>query len=152
MPLHYLDTSALAKRYLPEAGTDWVNALFSSEPLAISHLAMVELASALARRTREGDLTAETRDAIFRAFAADIDQLVVLELGPEVVQQATTMLLEAPRTVRLLSLDALHVATARVAFARARRRGVAAGAFVTADKDLAAAAEWAGLKLLTPEN
>lgn len=151
MPLHYVDTSALAKRYLPEEGSDWVNALFSTGPLAISNLAVVELASALARRTREGDLTAETRDAIFRTFLADIERLVVLELGAEVMQHATTMILGAPRSIRLLSLDALHLATARVAFAKAQRRGVAVGSFVTADTGLAAAASWAGLTPLTPE-
>jgi len=61
------------------------------------------------------------------------------------------MLLEAPLHLRLRSLDALHLATARLAFARARRRGVATGAFVTADQELAAAADWAGLTPLIPE-
>ena len=78
MALHYLDTSVLAKRYLPEQGTGWTNALFSSEPVAISQLAIVELASALARRTREGELTPGTRDAVFRSFLVDTKQLVIL--------------------------------------------------------------------------
>jgi hypothetical protein len=49
-------------------------------------------------------------------------------------------------------LDALHVASARLAFARARRRGVATGNLVTADTALLGAAIWAGLPTLNPED
>lgn len=46
----------------------------------------------------------------------------------------------------------LHVASARWAFARARRSGVAVGAFVTSDRAVVAAARWAGLGVENPED
>ncbi|MSQ14501.1 MAG: hypothetical protein EXR50_01370 [Dehalococcoidia bacterium] len=141
MPLHYVDTSALAKRYLLEPGTPWVNALLVSEPFAISHLAIVELGSVLARRTQEGAISPDTRDATFRTFLSDKERLVVIELSLEVVLEAATIL-----------LDALHVASARLAFARARRQEMVTGAFVTADQQLVNAARWAGLTALIPED
>ncbi len=58
MALTYLDSSALAKRYLPEVGSAWVARLCQQEPVAISLVALPKLAFALARRVREGALTA----------------------------------------------------------------------------------------------
>lgn len=48
--------------------------------------------------------------------------------------------------------DALHIASARAAFASARRERIATGRFVTADTGLAAAATWAGLPVANPED
>jgi len=152
MALHYLDTSALVKRYLPEAGSGWVNSLVSSNPVAVSLLAAVELASALARRTREGDLTPEQRDTVFRSFLADARDYVILAVTQGITEDAATMLLTSPPSVALRTLDALHLAAARVAFAQARRRGLEIGAFVTADRALAQAVAWAGLTLVNPED
>lgn len=146
MALTYLDSSALAKRYLPEVGSAWVARLCQQEPVAISLLAIPELASALARRTREGALTTQLRDTLFQAFIRDARSFMVI------AQQAATLLLTAPLPVRLRTLDALHVASARLAFAHARRRGVATGSFVTADRALLDAARWAGLPTLNPED
>lgn len=72
MPLVYLDTSALAKRYVQEVGSEWVVRLCQREPAAISLIAIPELASALARRTREGALSAQERDTLFQAFLRDL--------------------------------------------------------------------------------
>ncbi len=151
MALAYLDTSALAKRYLPAAGSAWVARLCQQEPVAISLVAIPELASALARRVREGALSAQQRDALFEAFVRDARSFTVVEPGQAIAQQAAALLLTAPLPVRLRTLDALHVASARLAFARARRRGVATGSFVAADRALLDAASWAGLPTLNPE-
>jgi predicted nucleic acid-binding protein len=152
VPLHYLDTSALVKRYVSEQGSAWVEELFASEPVAVSSLAAVELASALARRTREGDLTPADRDSIFSSFLDDTREYVVLAVTQLMTEDATTMLLTSPPTIALRTLDALHLATARVAFASARRRGLATGSFVTADRALGQAVTWAGLTALNPED
>jgi len=66
MSLHYLDTSALVKRYVNEVGSEQIDALMSVEPLAVSALVRVEVASVLARRMREGTLTQEQRDRLYR--------------------------------------------------------------------------------------
>ena len=46
----------------------------------------------------------------------------------------------------------LHVASARWSFARARRSGLAVGAFVTSDRAVAVAAGWVGLSVENPED
>ena len=53
--------------------------------------------------------------------------------------------------MRPRSLAALQVASAKWVFARARRRGVATGSFVTSDQTLVAAAIWVGLSAINPE-
>jgi predicted nucleic acid-binding protein len=152
MALAYLDTSALAKRYLPEVGSAWVARLCRQEPVATSLVAIPELASALARRTRQAALTTQQRDALFQAFVRDARAFTMVEPNQAIAQQAAILLLTAPLPVRLRTLDALHVASAQLAFARAHRRGVATGSFITADRALLDAASWAGLPTLNPED
>jgi uncharacterized protein len=152
VPLVYLDSSALVKRYVPEAGSTWVSRLSQQEPVAISLIAVTEVASAIARRTREGALSAEQRDTLFQLLLYDTRSFTVVNLSQVIAQQAATLLLTAPVPIRLRTLDALHVASARWVFARARRRGVATGSFVTADRALVDAAIWAGLPTLNPED
>lgn len=59
---------------------------------------------------------------LFRTFLRDAQALILVALTQTIIQQATTLLLTAPPPVRLRTLAAVHVASARVAFARARRR------------------------------
>ncbi len=151
MPLMYLDSSALVKRYVSERGSAWVARLCQREPVAVSLLAIPEVAAAFARRTREGALTVEQRDLLFRTVLRDAQALILVALTQTIIQQATTLLLTAPPPVRLRTLDAVHVASARVAFARAWRRGVATGDFVAADQALLDAARRAGLATRHPE-
>jgi uncharacterized protein len=151
MPLSYLDTSALVKRYVPEVGSGWVAQLCQQEPVATSLITVSEIASALTRRTREGVLTDDQRDLLWEAFIRDARSFTVIGIAQSVAQQASMLLIGAPLTVRLRTLDALHVASAQQAFARARRRGIATGSFVTADRALIDAATWAGLATTNPE-
>ena len=89
---------------------------------------------------------------VYRVFVRDAGAFVIVRLSHTVVQQAAGLLLTAPAPVRLRSLDALHVASARWSFARARRSGLAVGAFVTSDRALAVAAGWVGLSVENPED
>jgi uncharacterized protein len=59
---YFLDTSALAKRYIPEIGTPWINRITTTTAnniLLLSQLAWVELQRAISRRQRENALTPE---------------------------------------------------------------------------------------------
>jgi len=152
MPLYYVDSSALVKAYVPEVGSEWVSALLTTDPAATSAVAVAEVASALARRTLEGKLTAEARDIAYRQFLADTRQHALVSSTQGVIREAATLLLQTPSLPRLRTLDAIHIASARSAFARARRRGIATGAFVTADHTLAEAASRAGLVVANPED
>jgi predicted nucleic acid-binding protein len=54
----FFDSSALIKRYVTEAGSDWVRAQTSSEEnqLTIAQITPVELISAIVRRVRENSV------------------------------------------------------------------------------------------------
>lgn len=152
MALAYLDTSALAKRYVPEVGSAWVAHLCQQETVAISLVAIPELASALARRAQEGALSAQQRDMLFQAFLRDARTFTVIEPNQAIARRSAALLLTAPLNVRLRTLDALHLASAQLAFTRARRHGVTTGSFITADRALLDAANWVGLPTLNPED
>jgi predicted nucleic acid-binding protein len=110
----YLDSSALAKLYMPEPESDALDALLRGRrDLMISELAITEVMSAVARKRREGMLTAaqalEIRDAILAD--ADSGSFYRLDLNPSTHRQAERLLLNI-ETVPLRTLDALHVALA----------------------------------------
>jgi len=151
MPLHYLDASALIKRYLDEIGSDWVNVLFISEPCAISAIAGVEVASALARRTRERTLTEEQRIELYKRFLGDLPDLVVIAVTSAVLDHAALLAGIAPLPAPLRALDAIHLASALVAFEQHPPDDGSPGRFVTADRQLQRAAEHAGLLVVDPE-
>ncbi len=135
----YLDSSALAKLYVPEPESDGLDAfLRGRRDLLISELAITEVLSAVARKRREGMLTAaqafEIRDAVLAD--ADSGSFYRLDLNPSVHRQAERLLLNI-ESVALRTLDALHVALAL--------RG-SATYIVTFDARMRAAALHAGLK------
>lgn len=151
MALHYADASALIKRYLPETGSQWIRNRLTVDTAAFSQLAIGEVASALARRTREGVLTSEQREQVFTAFLNNLDSYTVMPVTEELILEACGLLLSIPGPLTLRASDALHIASALAAFERARRERIETGRFITADTGLAAAAEWAGLPVANPE-
>ncbi len=152
MPLYYLDTSGLLKRYVLEVGSEWMISLIRTEPVSISVLSMAEVASALGRRYREDLLSARQRDALYRRFVDESERYMLVGLTRAVVEQAAALLIDPLAPPRLRTLDALHIASARIAFERALRQHRAVGAFVSADRALLRAAEWAGLATANPED
>ncbi len=69
----YLDTSALAKWYLNEAGSEeFVRYVQGLDVAVISSLTQTEMRSLLARRRRAGDLSPESETVIYAAFLQDI--------------------------------------------------------------------------------
>lgn len=109
----YIDTSALAKWYLLEEGSDEVEEYIrSSCPLSISLLTKVEMGSLVARRRRLGDLDAETKGKVLATFEGDI-VAGYLQLVPHTVDAflAAESLLGARPELALTTLDALHLGT-----------------------------------------
>jgi predicted nucleic acid-binding protein len=110
----YLDSSALAKLYLPEPGSDSLDAfLRGRRDLLISELAITEVLAAVARKRREGMLDASQAFDICDAVLADADSgsFYRLDLSPLVRRQAERLLLQV-ESVALRTLDALHIALA----------------------------------------
>ena len=84
----YLDTSALAKRYLLEAGSAWVRSVTQADAgntVWISRAATVELTSAVCRRLREGTLSHAEADDAERTLRTDVStEYHLVELSAEV--------------------------------------------------------------------
>ena len=58
---YFLDTSAIVKRYVQEAGTPWIRDLTrlgSPDPVYLARATLVEVTSAITRRSRGGSLDA----------------------------------------------------------------------------------------------
>jgi hypothetical protein len=110
----YVDSSALAKLYVPEAESDTLDAfLRGRRGLMISELANTEVLSAVARRKREGELHAKQANEIHDAVLGDADSgsFGRLDLNPEAHREAERLLF-ATDSLPLRTLDALHIALA----------------------------------------
>ena len=150
MPIYYADSSALAKRYLPERGSSWVTTLLRSEVISVSALAIPEVASALGRRKNEGSITASDASEIHRTFLRHLLSYRVYDLTQQILYAATEVLLGS-RSTTLRTLDALHLATALesvILSGLAKEELV----LVTADHHLIDAAAAAGVRVENPED
>ena len=110
----YVDSSALAKLYVPEIHSDEVDSYLRGKVgLLISELAITEVLSAIGRRKREGELSPAMANRIRDALLADADSgaFARLHLDPAVHREAERLLL-ATTAVPLRTLDALHLALA----------------------------------------
>lgn len=110
MPLFYVDTSALVKRYHIESGSDQVDRLFA-DPGAMfvtANLAVTELTSALGRKCQEGLLTREGLEQILAVVARDVlTDFWLIDLDRAHISRSQHLILHH----HLRTLDALHLAT-----------------------------------------
>lgn len=110
----YLDASALAKLYVPEAESERLDGfLRGRRDLMMSELAITEVLSAVARRKRDGELKPDLANQIRGALLEDADSgaFVRLHLDPAVHREAERLLF-ATDALSLRTLDALHIALA----------------------------------------
>jgi predicted nucleic acid-binding protein len=105
--MRYFDASALVKRYVREKGSAKVQRLLAAEVPATSRLSAVEIASAVARRLREGNLSGEDRDRILAALDRDLTAVLVVEVTAAVVTSAQGLLQRHP----LRTGDAIQLAS-----------------------------------------
>jgi hypothetical protein len=105
--MRYFDASALAKRYVLEAGSRMVRRLLASGIVATSRLSEVEVTSGIVRRARDGAFTAARRDRALAALQRDMPALAVVEVIPEVTADARALLLRHP----LRAGDAIQLAS-----------------------------------------
>jgi len=103
----YFDASALVKRYVREAGSSTVRRLLASGTPATSRLSEVEVASAVARRAREGSFAPSHRDRMLAALDRDLPALAVVEMIPDITAEARALILRHP----LRAGDAIQLAS-----------------------------------------
>jgi len=127
------DSSALAKRYVAEPGTERVLEFCSlAREVILSVLCVPEIISAMNRLRREEKLSAQQYLTLKEELAADIRQATIVAVTQPVVARTIELLEKAS----LGTLDAIHVATALDSSCEL---------FVSADRQQSAAARLAGL-------
>ncbi|MBR9981965.1 MAG: type II toxin-antitoxin system VapC family toxin [Desulfatitalea sp.] len=128
-----LDSSALAKRYIQEVGSERLdNILENASELALCIILVPEVVSGLNRRKRESVLDLADYKAVKNQLLNDVRDAVILQITPSVISSALKLL---EKNV-LRAMDALHVACALE---------WKADIFVTADRRQLVAAQNAGL-------
>jgi predicted nucleic acid-binding protein len=125
------------KRYVQEEGAGRVRRLLRTGVAVTARLSLVEIVSALARRQREGDLTASNRRRIVAEIGMDEGRLVLVELTQAVSERARGLLLAHP----LRAANAVHLASCLLL----REESGVDVALVTYDESLQAAAAAEGV-------
>jgi uncharacterized protein len=130
----FLDSSALAKRYLAENGTeivlDWCN---RADALAVSSITVPEIISALNRLVREARLTKAQYLKAKDDLVLDLVDVTICDLDAQVTFKAIQCLERSA----LRGMDAIHIACAMT---------LSADCFLTADERQQKAAKLAGLR------
>jgi predicted nucleic acid-binding protein len=132
----FFDSSAFAKRYIAEPGSDKVEKIcLQSSMLGVSSICLPEIISALCRLRRQSAITEDQYETAKQALLRDLQDALVCNITPSVIKQSIHIL----ETSKVRSLDALHIACALE---------FQAEAFVSSDVHQLSAAKTAGLKVL----
>jgi predicted nucleic acid-binding protein len=141
--MYYLDTSVLAAYYCPEPLSEQAEKIvISSDRPCISSLTEVELASAIARKIREKDLSQEGGNKIFNQFQTHLKGPLFRLITVEGRHYKTAKNWILQFAVPLKTLDALHLAIA------------AEGDYTlaTADRQLDISAKYFGIDVVNIKN
>lgn len=148
----YLDSSAVAKRYLSERGTGWIRALTAhsaGNTIILAEITQVEVAAAVAARQRAGGISRRERDTVVDLLARHCDtEYDLIATNPLVLDHAIRL----TQQHRLRAYDALQLATALTANAALVAAGQTGLTFVAADVDLLVAARSEGLPAEDPNH
>jgi predicted nucleic acid-binding protein len=130
----YLDSSAFAKRFIEESGSDGVESICAlASELGLSVICVPEIVSALNRRRRENTLTQNQYNVAKKRLLDDVRDADIIFLTPPVIGSAIVILEASP----VRAMDALHVACALE---------WGAELFASSDKQQLQAAKRAGMK------
>ena len=151
MSIFFFDTSALAKRYMPETGMIWVRkqtASSSGNSIVIARITPVELYSAISRKYHDGLFDLQRLQAFRRLFSSHVRrQYLVMELTTTVMTRA----LNLHESHRMRAYDAVQLASALELHNRFTTAGTSFS-FITADQHLLQVATTAGLTTDNPNN
>lgn len=105
----FIDSSAFAKRYIQEAGTERVMSLCrDADEIFLSFLCFLEITSAFNRQIREGKIPKKHYLNLKSNLAADLEQATIFGFSPAVFQKTVYCLEQTP----MKTLDAIQLATA----------------------------------------
>jgi uncharacterized protein len=145
----FVDTSALAKRYLTESGTRWVRGWTrpsAGHEIILSDLALVEMFSVLARHERMGLLSTGRATRLRSAFVRHLKtEYISLEIDRTLLHTARRLVSKHS----LRTLDAIQLASALKIVAIAPHKPIM---FISADNNLLSAATAEGFNVDNPNN
>lgn len=149
MALFFVDTSALSKRYVEEAGSAWVRSTLqpsSGNAAFILSLTAVELTSAIVRRERGGSITPADSEMARFAFQHHVaTEYLEVEVTSGLIQAA----IQLGEHHALRATDALQMAGATQVARLAFENGLSL-TLLSSDAELSAAARAAGLTVKDP--
>jgi predicted nucleic acid-binding protein len=152
MPFYQWDTSAAVKLYVVETGSTWIRAIAdpaAGNVISIAEVTRAEVASAMARRAREGTLTSEDRDDLIRTFQAHCaSRFRLVPTDAAIVDLAVALVQRHP----LRAYDAIQLATALGVDRSLAASGLLPLVFVSADANLITAAHAEGLATENPSH
>jgi len=136
----YFDTSALAKWYINESGSDDVEKYIQQHgPVAISDLTIVEMRCLLARRRRDGSLSGDAEVRVLATFQEDVRQKhLICHPLPDKWAEGAVNLVSILTDIPLRTLDAVHLLIASE---------IQANVVATADRIMTAAAQAMGFSV-----
>lgn len=147
---YFFDTSALLKRYVPETGSAWVNALTdpsSGNTVHIVQITEVEIVSAFTRRAKGGGLSTTDATAAIAQFRLD-------EAAEYEIVAVTSTLISSAATLAegyaLRGYDAVQLAAVLEVHNVLMALGVGPLTLVSADTELNVAATAEGLMVEDP--
>jgi uncharacterized protein len=136
--LYYLDSSALVKLYIREAGTERMLALAARKAghqLVVLALAQVEVRSAFRKRQRAGEMGKQLADELLSTFQRHLESRFLKQVLTDSILDVACELLDQHR---LTSFDAVQLAGY---FSVKTSAGADVPVFVSADRELLVAAE-----------
>lgn len=152
MAVVFADSSAIVKRYLVETGTAWmVHQLkpSASNDIFIANITGIEVACAIVRRQRGESITQAVSDKALSRFRQDFDKrFIVIDLTPKVIGKA----MQLAEKYALRGYDTAQLAVAINVKDRLAKSRISSVTFVSADKDLNAAARSEGFSIENPND
>ena len=90
----FLDTSSLIKLYHSEVDSQRLYEILSTdvEVIYLSEIAKIEFLSAIWKKIRQKDLTAEVGNAVISCFEVDLDKFQWIRLTSDVIKYAADLL------------------------------------------------------------
>ena len=147
MALYYLDTSALVKLYVHEAGTEQLLRLVSrraNHRFAVLTITQVEFRSAIRKRERAGDIDNSVATDLANRFERHLETKFLRQVVNDSVLETATKLIDR---YPLRAYDAIQLAGCLILKAAS---GKDEPVFICSDRQLLEAAECEGLSSMDP--
>ena len=141
----YFDTSALAKKYVIETGSEGIARLMTEKSImATSKLTYPEMLSALTRRSREGDIPHSKLKELLTEFEADWKCFLIIDFQDELLVSIKRLI----EKYYLRAADSIHLASA-LWLKHSMKENIT---FVASDTNLLNAARAEKLSVVNPQD